>query len=155
MSESVSKAAERSRESDWEKSRKKTSKVSKLKPKPMDGAGAREEQRRTSVGEGQLNLGSNRNMGRKHESEDAPVHEPQGGFGYTEDQTVRSHSQAPVVEKGAIDNRRTVKSSVTLGRHVQSDPGFKIAERRNVAVVGNRNSTAKQFDDRRKKSSSV
>jgi|SRR5882724_9687077 len=140
-------------EKDREKNRKKTSPVRGSVQNANTNCG-REEQRQTSVGEGP-NLGSNRNMGRKHESEDAPVHEPQGGFGYTEDQTVRSHSQAPVVEKGAIDNRRTVKSSVTLGRHVQSDPGFKIAERRNVAVVGNRNSTAKQFDDRRKKSSSV
>jgi len=137
-----------------EKNRKKSSVVRGSVQNANTNSG-RAEQRERSVGEGQSNLGSNRNMGRKHESEDAPVHEPQGGFSYTKDQTVRRHESAPVVEKGAIDNRRTVKSSITLGRHVQSDPGFKIAERRNAAVVGNRNSTAKTFDEHRKKSSSV
>ncbi len=81
--------------------------------------------------------------------------QPSGGFGYTKEQFERKHEPAPVVEKGAIDNRRTVKSGVTLGRHVQSDPGFKIAERRKAAVVSNRKSTEKQFDDRRKGTSSV
>src|SRR6266576_6524985 len=104
MSESVSKAAEARRESDWEKNRKPESPNSGKTQNPNTNCG-RGEQRRTSVAEGQPNLGSNRNMGRKHESEDAPEHKPQGGFGYSPDQYERDHSQAPVVEKGAIDNR--------------------------------------------------
>jgi hypothetical protein len=154
MSEkSVSQIANERREKDHESSRKSLSpnKGKALNPNTNWG---RDEQRRTSVGE-EPNLGSNRNMGRKHESEDAPEQKPEGGFGYTKEQFERKHEQAPVVEKGALDNRRTVKSSATLGRHVQSDPGFKNAKRQNAAVVGNRNSTAKQFDARRKRSSSV
>jgi len=137
-----------------EKNRKKSSVVRGSVQNANTNSG-RAEQRERSVGEGQSNLGSNRNMGRKHQSEDAPEHKPQGGFGFTKPQFERSHEKAPVASEGSIDNRKTVKSGVTLGRHVQSDPGFKIAERRNAAVVGNRNSTAKTFDEHRKKSSSV
>jgi len=158
MSEqSVSRAAEARREKDHEASRKVTSKVKSFKPKPSDGF-TRADQHGTVQGP---NLGSNRNNPDRVVSSREKVGNIQveahgvSNPDFTSDQFVRKHEQAPVVEKGAIDNRRTVKSSVTLGRHVQSDPGFKIAERRNAAVVGNRNSTAKQFDDRRKKSSSV
>ena len=112
----------------------------------------REEQRRRSVGEGNPNLGSNRNAGRKHESEAAPEHQPKGGFGYSDDQTERSHSQAPVVEDGAIDNRKVGESAVAE-RHIRSDDGFRIAERRSASVQQNRKETEKVFADRRKKSS--
>lgn len=65
----------------------------------------------------------------------------------------RKHEPAPVVEDGAIDNRKTAESKATLGRHVQSDEGFKIAERRSASVAANRKETEKVFADRRKKSS--
>src|SRR6266853_314713 len=136
-------------EKDREKNRKKTSPVRGSVQNANTNSG-REVQRRRSVGEGQLNLGSNRNMGRMHQSEDAPEHQPQGGFGYTKPQFERSHEKAPVASEGSIDNRRTAKSGATLGRHVSSDDGFQIAKRRNAAVVGNRNSTAKTFDEHRK-----
>jgi hypothetical protein len=93
-------------------------------------------------------------MGRKHESEDAPEQKPSGGFRYSEDQTVRSHSQAPVVEEGAIDNRLTKKTKAGE-RHVTSQPGFDVAKRRSESVRSNRSETEKVFDSRRKKSSSV
>jgi hypothetical protein len=77
---SASQEAEARRKSDWEKNRKPESPNSG-KTQNLNSNSGRDEQRRTSVGEGQPNIGSNRNMGRNHESEDAPVHEPQGGFG--------------------------------------------------------------------------
>src|SRR6266850_3752218 len=145
MSEkSVSQIANERREKDHEASRKAVSPNKGKTQNPNTNCG-RDEQRRTSVGEGNLNIGSNRNMGRKHESEDAPEHKPQGGFGFTKDQFERSHEKAPVASEGSIDNRKTVKSGATLGRHVTSEEGFQIAQRRNAAVVGNRNSTAKTF----------
>ena len=153
MSESVSKAAEARRESEWEKNRKSLS-PNKGKTQNVNTNCGRAEQRSTSVAEGQPNLGSNRNMGRKHESEDAPEQKPSGGFSYTKEQFERAHEKAPVASEGSIDNRK-VRESAVAERHVQSDDGFKIAERRNAVVLGNRNSTAKQFDDRRKRSSSV
>src|SRR5258708_5914582 len=154
MSEkSVSQIANERREKDHEASRKSLS-PNKGKTQNANTNWGRDEQRRTSVGE-EPNLGSNRNMGRKHESEDAPEHKPQGGFGYTKEQFKRKHEQAPVVEKGTPDNRKTVKSGATLGRHVTSDDGFPIAGRRNQSVRSNRAQTEKVFDSRRKKSSSV
>jgi hypothetical protein len=64
----------------------------------------------------------------------------------------RKHEPAPVVEDGAIDSRK-VKESAVAERHVQSDEGFKIAERRSASVAQNRKETEKVFADRRKKSS--
>ncbi len=155
MSEkSVSQIANERREKDHEASRKSVSPNKGKTQNPNINCG-RDEQRRTSVGEGNSNLGSNVNMGRTSEQSQAPEQKLGGGFGYTKEQFERSHEKAPVASEGSIDNRKTAKSGATLGRHVQSDPGFKIAERRNAAVVGNRNSTAKTFDERRKKSSSV
>ena len=151
---SVSEVANERREKDHEASRKAVS-PNKGKTQNPNTNWGRQEQRETSVGEGQLNLGSNRNMGRAHESEAAPDHQPSGGFGYTKDQTVRKHEPAPSVKDGAIDNRKTVKSGVTLGRHVQSDDGFKIAERRHSSVAANRKETERAFDSRRKGTSSV
>jgi hypothetical protein len=154
MSESVSKAAEARRESDWEKNRKPESPNSGKTQNPNTNCG-RAEQRRTSVGEGNLNLGSNVNMGRTSEQSQAVEQKPGGGFSYTKEQFERKHEQAPVVEKGTPDNRKTVKSGATLGRHVQSDNGFKIAERRSTHVRSERKNTERTFDSRRKRSSTV
>ena len=153
MSEkSVSQIANERREKDHEASRKTLSPNKGQTQSPNTNWG-RDEQRRTSVGE-EPNLGSNRNMGRKHESETAPEQQISGGFRYSEDQTVRSHSQAPVVEEGAIDNRSTKKTQVGE-RHITSRPGFDVAKRRSESVRSNRSETEKVFDSRRKKSSSV
>jgi hypothetical protein len=108
----------------------------------------REEQRKTSVGD-QKNLGSNRNAGSKSEQELAPEN-PSVLDKNT--QFVRKHEPAPVVEDGAIPNRQ-VKQSDVAERHVQSDDGFKIAERRSASVQQNRKETEKVFADRRKKTS--
>src|ERR1700752_1627306 len=143
MSEkSVSQIANERREKDHEASRKDVSPNKDRTQNPASNWG-RKEQRQTSVGEGQLNLGSNQNAGRVHESEAAPVHEPQGAFGYSKDQTQRKHEPAPVVEDGAIDKRKTAESRVTLGRHVTSDNVFQIAERRSASVQQNRKESEK------------
>jgi hypothetical protein len=153
MSEkSVSQIANERREKDHEASRKDVS-PNKGKTQNPNTNWGRKEQRETSINEGQLNLGSNRNMGRAHESEAAPQHQPSGAFGYSKDQTQRKHEPAPVVEDGAIDTRKTAESKVTLGRHVTSDNGFQIAERRSASVQQNRKETDRVFADRRKKSS--
>jgi len=140
-------------EKDREKNRKKTSLVRGSVQNPNTNCG-REEQRKTTIIEGQPNLGSNRNMGRKHESEDAPEHQPQGGFSYSPDQYERDHSQAPVVEKGAIDNRSTKKTKASE-RHVTSQSGFDVAKRRHSGVAANRKETERTCVSRRKRSSSV
>ncbi|SRR6266404_216488 len=147
---SVSQEALSSRESDWEKSRKPES-PNQRKPKPADDAGSRIAQRERSIGKGKTNCGLNQDAGAVHESEAVPDRPMQ----YTKSQFERAHEKAPVASEGSIDNRKTVKSGATLGRHVTSDEGFQIAKRRNASVVGNRKSTEKQFDDRRKRSSSV
>ena len=149
MSEkSVSREAEARRESDWEKSRKPES-PNQRKPKPADDAGSRAAQRERSIGKDKTNRGLNQDAGAVHESEAVPDRPMQ----YTKPQFERKHEQAPVVEDGAIDNRKTAESKVTLGRHVQSDDGFKIAERRSASVAANRKETEKVFADRRKQSS--
>jgi hypothetical protein len=56
--------------------------------------------------------------------------------GVTKDQTVRKH-EVGVVEKGAQDNRKIVRSNVAE-RHVQSEPGLKTAVRRHDHVISNR-----------------
>jgi hypothetical protein len=58
---SASQEAEARRESDWEKNRKPQSPNSG-KTQNLNSNSERDEQRRTSVGEGQPNIGSNRNM---------------------------------------------------------------------------------------------
>jgi hypothetical protein len=153
MSEkSVSQIANERREKDHEASRKDLSpnKGKALNPNTNWG---RQEQRETSIAKDQLNLGSNRNFGRKHESEDAPEHQPQGGFGYTEDQTERSHSDVDSDSKAGGRKPREVKESSAAERHVQGEPGFVEAGRRSVAVQSRRRETEKVFADRRKKSS--
>jgi hypothetical protein len=155
MSEkSVSQIANERREKDHEASRKALSPNKGATQNSNTNCG-REEQRRTSVAEGQLNLGSNVNMGRTSEQSQAPEQKPSGGFSYTKEQFERKHEQAPVVEKGTPDNRKTVKSGASLGRHVQSDNGFKIADRRSAHVRSERKNTERTFDSRRKRSSTV
>jgi len=151
---SVSQSEERLREDRWEKNRKSLSPNKGKTQDPNTNCG-RSEQRRTSVGEGNLNLGSNVNMGRTSEQSQAPEQKPGGGFSYTKEQFERAHEKAPVASEGSIDNRKTVNSGVTLGRHVQSDDGFKIAERRSAHVRSERKNTERTFDSRRKRSSSV
>jgi hypothetical protein len=158
MSEkSVSREAESVREQTHEASRKKTSKIKSFKPKPSDSF-TRADQHATVTGP---NLGSNRNNpDRVVSNRERVVHIVVEAHGVSNPETTpeqfeRAHEKAPVATEGSIDNRKVVRSSVTLGRHVTSDNGFQIAQRRNAAVVGNRNSTAKQFDARRKRSSSV
>ena len=142
-----------------EKNRKKTSPVKGSVQNPNTNCG-RAEQRERSVGEGP-NLGSNRNnpdrVVSNREKVGNIVVEAHGvpNPDTTPEQFERAHEKAPVASEGSIDNRKTVKSGATLGRHVTSDEGFQIAKRRNASVVGNRKSTEKQFDDRRKRSSSV
>ena len=155
MSEkSVSQIANERREKDHEASRKSLSPNKGKTQNPNTNCG-RDEQRRTCVGEGNLNLGSNVNMGRTSEQSQTPEQKPGGGFGFTKPQFERSHEKAPVASEGSIDNRKTVKSGVTLGRHVQSDEGFKIANRRSAHVRSERKNTERTFDSRRKRSSTV
>jgi hypothetical protein len=158
MSEkSVSQIANERREEDHEANRKSVSpSKGKTTQNPNTNCG-RDEQRETSV-KGQ-NLGSNKNnpdrvvSNRERvghlEVEAHGVAKP----GTTVEQFVRKHEPAPVVADGTTDNRKAATSTVTLGRHVQSDEGFKIVERRSASVAQNRKETEKVFADRRKKSS--
>ena len=78
---SVSQEAEARRENDHEKGRKSTSpnKKDRKKKYPEGTYFGRDLQRKTSVGEGNQNVGSNRNAGRKSEQECAPECVPAGG----------------------------------------------------------------------------
>jgi len=142
-----------------EKNRKKTSSVRGSSQNPNTNCG-RAEQRERSVGEGP-NLGSNRNnpdrVVSNRERVGNIIVEAHGVSNpdTTPDQIVRRHEKAPVASEGSIDNRKTVKSGVTLGRHVQSDNGFKIADRRSAHVRSERKNTERTFDSRRKRSSTV
>ena len=60
----------------------------------------------------------------------------------TKDQTVRKH-ETGVVEIGAPDNRKTVKTKVGE-RHVQSEPGLKTASRRSAYVKQTRKEREKE-----------
>jgi hypothetical protein len=157
MSEkSVSQIANERREKDHEASRKSVSPNKGKTQNPNTNCG-RVEQRETSV-KGP-NLGSNRNNPDRAVSNREKVgHLEVAAHGVTKPETTveqfeRKHEPAPSVEDGAIDNRKTAKSKVTLGRHVQSDDGFQIAERRSASVAQNRKESEKVFADRRKKSS--
>jgi len=160
MSEkSVSREVESAREPAWEKNRKKTSAVKALKSKPADDAGSRVAQRERSVGEGQPNLGSNRN------NPDRVVTNREGGGNIvveahgvsnpdtTPDQTERNHSDVDSDSKAGGRKPRQVKESSAAERHVQGEPGFVEAGRRSTAVQSRRRETEKVFADRRKKSS--
>ena len=156
MSEkSVSQIANEVREKNHEASRKDVSPNKGKTQNPNTNCG-RQEQRETSV-KGP-NLGSNRNNPDRAVSNREKVgHLEVAAHGVTKpgttvEQFKRKHEPAPVVEDGAIPNRQ-VKQSDVAERHVQSDDGFKIAERRSASVAQNRRDTEQVFADRRKKSS--
>jgi len=152
---SVSEVANERREKDHEASRKTVS-PNKGKTQNPNTNWGRQEQQETSV-KGP-NLGSNRNSPDRVVSNREKVgHLEVAAHGVTKPETTveqfeRKHEPAPVVEKGAIDNRKVGESTVAE-RHVRSDDGFKIAERRSASVAANRKNTEQTFADRRKKSS--
>jgi len=157
MSEkSVSQIANEVREKNHEASRKSVSPNKGKTQNPNTNCG-RKEQKETSV-QGP-NLGSNRNNPDRVVSNREKIgHLEVEAHGVTKPDTTveqfkRKHEPAPAVEDGAIDNRKTTESKGTLGRHVTSDDGFTIAERRSASIAQNRKDTEKVFADRRKKSS--
>ncbi len=159
MSESVSKAAEARRESDWEKNRKPESPNSGKTQNPNTNCG-RGEQRRTSVAEGQPNLGSNRNnpdrvVGNREKVGNIVVEAHGVNPDTTPDQTERNHSDVDSDSKAGGHKPREVKESSAAERHVQGETGFVERDRRSTQVRKNRAETEKVFDSRRKKSSSV
>jgi hypothetical protein len=94
----------------------------------------REEQRRRSVGEGNLNLGSNRNAeGKRQVSNREPrpyqIVDADGvsDVGQTQDQQTRTHSQGAFEHKGESGKRSVVKSGATLGRHITSKAGAEVS----------------------------
>jgi len=101
----------------------------------------REAQRRRSVGQGNLNLGSNRNAEGKREVSNRErvghvLVEAHGATGvdYTPDQHVRKHVQGSFESKGESGKREVKSSSVTLGRHVTSKSGAEVSADRAAAV---------------------
>ena len=156
MSEkSVSQIANERREKDHEASRKDVSPNKGKTQNPATNSGRQEQRERSVKGP---NLGSNRNNPDRVVSNREKVrHLEVEAHGVTKPETTveqfeRKHEPAPVVEDGAIPNRKVSESAVAE-RHVQSDEGFKIAERRSASVAANRKETEKVFADRRKKSS--
>ncbi len=158
MSEkSVSQIANERREKDHEASRKSLSPNRGQTQKPNTNWG-RAEQRRTSVADGQPNLGSNRNnpdrVVSSREKVGSIVVEAHGvNPDTTPDQTERNHSDVDSDSKAGGRKPRQVKESSAAERHVQGEPGFVEAGRRSTAVQSRRRETEKVFADRRKKSS--
>ncbi len=141
-------------EKELETHRKRTSPNRGSTQNPNSNSG-REEQRRTSVGEGQLNLGSNRNAGRRSEQEDAPdsavVNHP-----HSECESGAVPSQAAFEGKGEAAERSVQASKATAGRHVTSGKdGRAVSDERARSVLARRKETEKLFDSHRKKHSSV
>jgi hypothetical protein len=62
----------------------------------------------------------------------------------TKDQAERKHEQPDLVEKGSIDNRKTVNTAVSE-RHIKSEPGFTTAARRSAYVKQARKQSEKVF----------
>ena len=142
-----------------EKDRKKTSPVRGSVQNQNTNCG-REEQRKTSIIEGQPNLGSNRNNPDRVVSSREKVGSIiVGAHGVnpdtTPDQTERNHSDVDSDSKAGGHKPREVKESSAAERHVQGEPGFVERDRRSTQVRKNRAETEKVFDSRRKKSSSV
>jgi len=160
MSEkSVSQIANERREKDHEASRKSVS-PSKGKTQNPNTNWGRAEQRRTSVADGQPNLGSNRNnpdrVVSSREKVGSIVVEAHGvNPDTTPDQTERNHSDVDSDSKAGGHKPREVKESSAAERHVQGETGFVERDRRSTQVRKNRAETEKVFDSRRKKSSSV
>jgi hypothetical protein len=100
----------------------------------------REEQRRRSVGEGNPNLGSNRNVEGKREVSNRErvghvVVEAHGAVPeFTKDQTRRQHEQGAFESKGESGKRSVVKSGATLGRRVSSKSGAEVSADRSAEV---------------------
>src|SRR5882724_9954751 len=101
----------------------------------------RDEQRRRSVGEGNLNLGSNRNAeGKRQVSNREPrpyqIIDADGvsDVGDTPDQYSRTHSQGTFENKGESGRREVKKSGATLGRHISSKPAAQVSSERASAV---------------------
>ena len=156
VEKSVSQIANERREKDHEANRKSVSpNKGKTTQNPNTNSGRQEQRERSVRGP---NLGSNRNNPDRAVSNREKVgHLDVEAHGVTKPETTveqfeRRHEPAPVVENGAIPNRK-VNESAVAERHVQSDDGSKIAERRSASVAQNRQETEKVFADRRKKSS--
>jgi hypothetical protein len=66
--------------------------------------------------------------------------------GFTKDQAIRTH-ETGVVEKGAADNRKIVKTKVAE-RHVQSEAGLKTAARRSTFIKEARKENEKVFGNK-------
>src|SRR6266480_1328794 len=156
MSEkSVSQIANERREKDHEASRKSVS-PSKGKTQNPNTNWGRAEQRRTSVADGQPNLGSNRNNPDRvvtNRERVGNIVVEASNPDTTPDQTERNHSDVDSDSKAGGRKPRQVKESSAAERHVQGEPGFVEAGRRSVAVQSRRRETEKVFADRRKKSS--
>jgi len=101
----------------------------------------RGEQRRLSVGEGNPNLGSNRNVEGKRQVSNRErvghiVVEAHGVSApdVTKDQHIRKHVQGVFESKGESGKRDVKKSGVTLGRHVVSKSGADVSADRSAEV---------------------
>jgi hypothetical protein len=110
----------------------------------------REEQRHRSVGEGNPNLGSNRNAEGKRQVTNRErvghiVVEAHGAVSEcTRDQTRRQHEQAEFESKGESGRRSVVKSGATLGRHISSKSGAEVSEDRKKFVESVRSKREKE-----------
>ena len=100
----------------------------------------REAQRRRSVSQGNLNLGSNRNAEGKREVSNRErvghvLVEAHGAVPeFTKDQHTRKHEQGVFESKGEAGKRSVVKNGVTLGRHISSKSGAEVSADRSAAV---------------------
>ena len=140
-------------EKELETHRKKTSPNKGAAQNPGDVEGGREKYARESVGEGQLNLGSNRNMGRKSEQEDAPDSAVPGS---SESESGAVPLQAAFESKGEAAKRSVKASKATLGRHVvAAKDGKAVSQERAEHVRSRRAEQDAVWDSHRKKSSSV
>jgi hypothetical protein len=101
----------------------------------------REAQRHRSVGEGNPNLGSNRNAEGKRQVSNRErvghiVVEAHGVSApdVTKDQRIRKHKQGVFESKGESGKRDVKKSGATLGRHVSSKSGAEVSADRSGEV---------------------
>jgi len=110
----------------------------------------REEQRRRSVGEGNANLGSNRNAEGTRQVTNRErlghvVVEAHGAVPeFTKNQTRRQHEQGAFESKGELGRRSVVKSGATLGRHISSKSGSKVSADRRKFVESVRSKREKE-----------
>ena len=111
----------------------------------------REEQRHRSVGEGNPNLGSNRNAEGKREvsNRERVGHIVVEAHGVTDpdvtkDQHTRRHEQGVFESKGESGRRSVVKSGATLGRHISSKSGAEVSEDRKKFVESVRSKREKE-----------